>query len=259
MRTAVVRRTVLAASTVSLSLLVTACGSGESKPDAKTDAKASASASASAAPAAKGKSAAELTPLLVTQADLPEFKVEEDKAAKTAQAQKAEADKAACKPLVQVQTFVPLGAPVGTAVIAATEKPKAPAEGASTEEKLEAITGALSVTRTSVQLASYDGKGAEEALAAVKAATTACAGGYSVTAGGDVTKIEKVGPSASVTGGDEALAYNTTIDLKDGDKNVWEFVIVRKGNTLATFASMNATGSAKQQPAIVGAQVKKLG
>ncbi|MEU3721907.1 hypothetical protein [Streptomyces sp. NPDC031705] len=260
MRTTAVRRAVLTASALSLTLLATACGSGSGDSGAEADGKADPKQSASApAAAAKGKSAAELAPLLVTQADLPEHKVEPDAAAKAGAEQNAAPDKAECKPLVQLQTLVPLGKPAGTATVAATEKPKKPAEGASVEDKLDALKGGLAVTRTSVGLASYDDKGAQEAFGALKAATTACAGGYTVTQGTESTKIEKVGSSAAVTAGDESLAYNTVMDLKDGDKATMQFVVVRKGDTLATFYAMNVTGEAAQPKAVVEAQAKKLG
>ncbi|MCX5194959.1 hypothetical protein OOK31_13775 [Streptomyces sp. NBC_00249] len=259
MRTALVRRSVLAASAVSLSLLATACGSdSDTKADAKPEGKPAASASAPAA-GAKAKSAAELTALLVAQADLPEFTVEEDKAAKAGQAQKYEGDKADCKPVIQLQSYKALGTPVGTAGIAALEKPKKPADNATVEEKLDAIKGGLSITRTSVILSSYDGKGAEEAFAALKTATTACAAGYTVTVDGEPTKVEKVAPSAPVTAGDEALAFNTVLDLKDGDKNTMQFVVVRKGNTLASFFSVSVAGTATQPKPVVEAQAKKIG
>ncbi|MEU6755834.1 hypothetical protein [Streptomyces sp. NPDC046685] len=257
MRTALVRRAVLTASAVSLSLLATACGSD--KADTKTDVKASAPAT-SAAPAAKGKTAAELTPLLVTQAELPDFKVEADQAAAAAaKGPAAESDKPECKPLVQLQSYVAQGKPVGTAQVAATSKPKPAAEGATTEEKVEAALKGFSVTRTSVALNSYDGKGAEEAFTALKTAVTACAGGYTVTAEGEKTKIEKVTPGAPAAGGDESLTFALVLDLKDGDKATWQYAVVRKGGTLATFSSMNLTGDAEQPKPVIEAQVKKLG
>ncbi|MEU8777833.1 hypothetical protein [Streptomyces sp. NPDC048606] len=259
MRSAVVRRSVLAASAVSLSLLVTACGSGDSKSDAKSDAKPDAKASASAAPAAKAKTAAELAPLLVTQADLPDHKIGADKSIDAAQSEKVTTDKAACQPLVELQSFKSAGTPAGTAHTGTTENSKAPSEGASVEEKLNAITDKLSATRTVVILSSYEGKATEETLAAVKSAVTACAAGYTVTAGTEVTKVEKAAASTAVTAGDEAFAFNTTIDLKDGQKNTMEFVVVRKGNVLASFASVSGAGQAKQPKTVVEAQVKKLG
>ncbi|MFF5702467.1 hypothetical protein ACFY7H_08175 [Streptomyces sp. NPDC012794] len=257
MRTTVVRRAVLTASALSLGLLATACGSGDSGTKAGGGAEPQRSASAPAAD--KGKSAAELAPLLVTQADLPAYEVEADAAAKAGGGQSAVPDKAECKPLVQLQSFVPLGKPAGTATVAAREKAKKPGEGASVEDKLDALKDGLSVTRTSVGLASYDGKGAEEAFGTLKAATTACGGGYTVQDGTEATRIEKVGSSPAVTAGDESLAYSTVMDLKDGDKATMQFVVVRKGNTLATFYALNLTGEAAQPKAVVEAQAKKLG
>ncbi|MFC9820921.1 hypothetical protein ACFV0H_24135 [Streptomyces erythrochromogenes] len=259
MRSTLVRRSVITASAVSLALMVTACGSD--KADTKADAKPSEAAATSAAPAgAKGKTAAELTPLLVTQADLPDYKVEADAAAAAAAKGKpAQGDKPECQPLIQLQSYAALGKPVGTAGIAATSKPKAPAEGATMDEKLDAAMSGLAVTRTSVGLNSYDGKGAEEAFTALKTAATACAGGYTITAEGEQTKIEKVTVGSPIGGGDEAISFATVMDLKDGDKATWQYAVVRKGATLATFSSMNLTGDAEQPKPVIEAQAKKLG
>jgi hypothetical protein len=117
----------------------------------------------------------------------------------------------------------------------------------------------FSVTRTSVALNSYDGKGAEEAFTALKTAVTACAGGYTVSAEGEKTKIEKVTPGAPAAGGDESLTFALVLDLKEGDKATWQYAVVRKGGTLATFSSMNLTGDAEQPKPVIEAQVKKLG
>ncbi|MFG2984227.1 hypothetical protein ACGFYQ_23730 [Streptomyces sp. NPDC048258] len=257
MRTALVRRTVLTASAVSLALLATACGSD--KADTKTDAKPSAPASSSApAAAAKAKTNAELAGVIVVQADLPDHVVKEATPAEAAAAAGAKSDKPQCQPLVSAQSMNPVGTAAGTARTKAVAKGKEPAADASPEEKAKAALGALGATATSVTLASYEGKGAEEAFAAVKTAGTACAGGYTGGQGGDSLKITKVAPGAAVTAGDEALAYTVTGDA-DGDVMSMELVVVRKGNTLATFSALSLAGTAEQPKAVVDAQVKKLG
>lgn len=257
MRTALVRRSVLTASAVSLALLVTACG-GE-KADPKTDAKPSTGApAASAAPAAKAKTDAELGGLILVQADLPEHVVKAATPAETAAAAGATSDKPECLPLVKAQSMAPVGTAVGTARTKAVAKGKEPAADASPEEKAKAAMAALSATATAVTLSSYEGKGAEEALATLKTAGTACAGGYTGSQSGDSLKITKVAPGASVTAGDEALAY-TVVGDADGEKLSMELVIVRKGNTLATFSALSLAGTAEQPKAVVDAQVKKLG
>ncbi|MFC9296236.1 hypothetical protein ACFTWH_13680 [Streptomyces sp. NPDC057011] len=257
MRTALVRRTVLTASAVSLALLGTACGA--EKGDTKADTKPSASAgSASAAPAGKAKTNAELAGVIVVQADLPDHVVKEATPAEAAAAADAKSDKPACQPLVSAQSMNPVGTAAGTARTKAVAKPKAPAADASPEEKAKAAMGALGATATSVTLASYEGKGAQEAFATVKTAGTACAGGYTGSQGGDSLKITKVAPGAAVTAGDEAVAYTVTGDA-DGEPLTMELVVVRKGNTVATFSALSLTGTAEQPKAVVDAQVKKLG
>ncbi|MFD7554013.1 MULTISPECIES: hypothetical protein [unclassified Streptomyces] len=256
MRTALVRRTVLTASAVSLALLATACGSDKAD-DKKADAKPSAAAT-SAAPAAKAKTSAELTGVLVVQADLPNHVVKPATAAELAAAAGTKSDKPECQPLVSAQSMAPIGTVVGTAGTKAVAKGKEPAADASPEEKLKAGLDALGATATSVSLHSYEGKGAAEAFATLKTAGTACAGGYTGGQGGDSLKITKVAPGAAVTAGDEALAYTVTGDA-DGSPMSMELVVVRKGGTLATFSAVSLAGAAEQPKAVVDAQVKKLG
>ncbi|MFJ4779722.1 hypothetical protein [Streptomyces sp. NPDC088762] len=256
MRTALVRRTVLTASAVSLALLGTACGA--EKGDTKADATPSAAAATSAAPAAKGKTDAELAKVLLSQADLADHTFKAADPAESTAGAAATSDKPECKVLVQAQSFAPAGTPTGTARTKVVANPKAAAEGASEEEKAKAILGALSSTATAVTLASYDAKGAEEAFAAVKTASQKCAGGYGATLGGDTGKVTKVSPGASVTAGDEALALTVEGDA-DGEKLTTQLVFVRKGNTVATFSALSLSGTAEQPKTVIDAQVKKLG
>ncbi|CAM5508267.1 hypothetical protein SAVIM40S_05025 [Streptomyces avidinii] len=134
MRNALVRRTVLAASAVSLALLATACGSD--KADTKADAKPSEAAATSAAPAAKAKTSAELAGVIVVQADLPTHVVKAPTDAETAAAAGAKSDKPECQPLVSAQSMNPVGTAAGTAGTRAVAKGKEPAADASPEEKL---------------------------------------------------------------------------------------------------------------------------
>ncbi|MFD9370067.1 hypothetical protein ACFWA6_20560 [Streptomyces sp. NPDC060020] len=253
MRTALVRRTVVAASAVSLALLATACGSD--KADTKADAKPSAPASSSApaAPAAKAKTDAELSALILTQADLADHVVVAVPKDEVAIGEAAKGDRAECQPVVKTQGTAVVGTAAGTARMKAVAKPKV---GSSPEDAAAAGLKALAGTRTSVTLASYEGKGAEEAFAAVKTAATACAGGFTLTMEGEVTKIDKVA-SSTATGGDEAIALTLEADV-EGTKVTTETVVVRKGNVLATHTA-SALGVADKPTAIVAAQVKKLG
>ncbi|MFD8979244.1 hypothetical protein [Streptomyces sp. NPDC059564] len=261
MRTTLVRRTVLTASAVSLALLATACGAG--KADTKADAKPEPrpSAPSSAAPAAKGKTDSELSALLVTQADVPDHVEAKDVAKKASEDQgnAGTVDKPECKALVDAYTQRKIGTPTGTALTALAAKPKELGPNATEEEKAAAIMGALTTTTTVTGLTSYDGKGAEEMVASVKAAGTACPAGFSVTAGSDVTKFDSVKPGQSASVGDEAVSLVLTMDLEDGDKGTILLNVVRKANTVATFSSISFGGKTEFPKTLIGAQAKKLG
>ncbi|MFG2618428.1 hypothetical protein ACGFXC_12460 [Streptomyces sp. NPDC048507] len=261
MRTALVRRTVLTASAVSLTLLATACGSdkADGKDGAKPDARPSAASSAPVA--AKGKTDADLTALLVTQAEVPDYLLKADAGAKLAQSDQVaiSTDKPACKVLAQTQSLQKIGKPTGVARTALGAKPKDVAAGASAEEKAEAIKKALGITTTMTGLASYDGQGAQETLAAFKSAGQMCAGGFSATAEGETTKYQSVAAGPAVSAGDEAVSLAVTMDLEDGDKATLLMAMARKGSTVATFSSISLTGTAESPKTLIDTQVKKLG
>ncbi|GHB44661.1 lipoprotein [Streptomyces cirratus] len=266
MRTVLVRRAVLTASAVSLALLATACGSGRAhgakadfKAGSQTGSQASAGASGAVAAGPKGKTAAELGTLLVTQADLPDHKLEPVTDGE-AQNDPIETDKAACKALAQAEGMQPIGTSAAVARVVASGKPRPGAVGGGAAQQPAAAVGAgLKVTATSVALVSYDGKGAEEAIAAVKDGVQACADGFSVTQAGEKTDVDGVKADTPLSGGDEVVSFNTVMDLGDGDKNVTRVVVLRKGNTLATFTALSLSGEAEQPKAVVDAQAKKLG
>ncbi|MFB6479256.1 hypothetical protein ACFCXF_20410 [Streptomyces virginiae] len=259
MRNTLVRRTVLTASAVSLALLATACGS-DKKDDTKADAKPSGASSSAPAAAAKGKTDAELAPLLLTQAEAPKDSLVKAPSADQLKKLAATTDKAECKPLGQAASMEPQGTSTGVArtQVGGTSG-KAADPNASAEDKfkagLELLAGA---TGTSVTLTSYDGKGAEEAFAAFKKSGTACAGGYTMTQDGDALKINKVVAGDPVTAGDESVSF--LADFGDAETPMaGQVVMVRKGNTLATFSVQNMSGKPVLSKDIVDAQVKKLG
>lgn len=256
MRTTLVRRTVLTASAVSLALLATACG-GSDKADAKKDDTKPSAAASSAAPAVKGKTDAELAGLLVTQAEVPDYLVQTDGAAKLAEADKQPiaTDKPECKVLAQSSSLQKIGEATGVARIGLGAKPKAD-PAASPEQK---IKDALGVTVTRTGLASYDGKGAQDLLASVKTAGQACAGGFSISGDGDTTKFDSVTAGPAVTAGDESVSLKFTIDLEDGDKGLALLTVVRKGGTVATFSSLSLLGTTESPKTLIEVQAKKLG
>ncbi|MEU1310940.1 hypothetical protein ABZ419_18890 [Streptomyces cinnamoneus] len=257
MRRTTVRRTAVAATAVSLALLVSACGSKKEDSSAKDEPKAKASSGAPAAPGGKALSKAELDKLVLTQADLQGHKVAEATQADLAATKDVSSDKAECKPLVDAMMMHGAGTPAATATRKIVAVPQAPAADASAEEKMKAGLGALGATVTADTLGSHDGQGATEAVAGLKKAGTDCAGGFTLTAGGEKTKITKV-ESASYTAGDEAVAFTLTVDL-EGQAGTAHMVAVRKGSTVATFYSQSLAGKAEQPKAVIDAQMKKLG
>lgn len=252
MRRTTVRRTAVAASAISLALLVGACGSGETKADG--DAKGGKAADAAAT---KAVSQAELDKLALVESDLKDHKIVEASKADIAAAKVVTTDKAECKPLVDAMALRSLGQPAATSLRKVMALPPKPAKDASAEEKMKAGLGAIGGTITSDTLGSYDGKGASEALAGLRAAGEACADGFSVIVGKDKTKYTKVAPAA-YTAGDEAVAFTLTADL-EGMTGTSHLVAVQKGGMLASFYAQSLTGKAEQPKAVIDAQVAKLG
>ncbi|MEU7010818.1 hypothetical protein [Streptomyces sp. NPDC046332] len=253
MRATALRRTAVAVSAVSLVFGVAACGGGGEGEDKGKDAPKG-SASASAAPDAKALSAGELEKLIVEQADLKGYQVQKGEAPDAAKPGDINTDKPACKPLAEAMSFIATGTPGASVHRKAIEMPKPEGATASPEEAL----GMLSAPVTSVTLGSYDGGGAQEALASLKTAGAECAGGFTLIGGGEKTKITKVAPE-TVTAGEEALAFTVTTDV-EGEAWVSKLVAFRKGNTLASFSVISLGGTVKELPKpVIDAQAAKLG
>ncbi|GGX39598.1 hypothetical protein [Streptomyces chryseus] len=253
MRRTTVRRTAVAASALSLALLVGACGADKSADDAPES-----KGKNEGAAAAKPLSQAELDKLVLAEGDVKNHKVVKPLKADLAAAKIAKADKAECKPLVDATAMRTLGSPAANSMRRISVMPEKPAEDASPEEKLkaglDAVGKAVIITDT---LGSYEGEGAQEALAALRDAGKACAGGFTTIAGPDKVTYSKVAP-ASYTAGDEAVAFTLTADL-DGETGTAQLVTVRTGNTLASFFAMSLMGKAEQPKEAIDAQLAKLG
>ena len=268
MRTSM-RSAALAATAVSLALLVTACGGGEKSGDQAKDTGKEAAPTASATsgapaassapatssePAAKALTAAELEKLIVEQADLPGHQVQKAEAGEIPASSAISADKPSCKPLADAMSYLAPGKPAVSAHRKAIEVPKTEGKTASPEDAL----GALAAPVTGVALGSYDGQGAQEAFASLKTAGTDCAGGFTLIGGGERTKITQVAPE-TVTAGEEALAWTVTTDV-EGKPWVTKLVVFRQGNTLASLSTISFGGTVKALPkAIIDAQAAKLG
>ncbi|MGW0118226.1 hypothetical protein [Streptomyces sp. NPDC003327] len=250
-----VRTASVAVTAVSLALLVTACGGGKKDDDQGKGKDAAPGASAtSAVPAAEALSAAALEKLIVEQADLPGHQVQKGDSGDVVDPASITTDKAACKPVADAMGFVSTGKPAATAQRKVIEVPKTEGKTASPEEAL----GALAAPVTGVTLGSYEGQGAQEAFASLKAAGTECAGGFTTTGAGEKAKITKMAPE-TLAAGDEALAWTVTTDV-DGEAFVTKLVVFRKGNTLASFSTLSFGGEVKALPtAVIEAQATKLG
>ncbi|MFE4370908.1 hypothetical protein ACFRMN_22210 [Streptomyces sp. NPDC056835] len=257
MRRTTVRRTAVAASAVSLALLIGACGSGEPAADATPKGEDKGKESATAEPAAEALSQTELDKLVLAADDLTGHRVAEANAADLASAKGSTTDTAKCQPLVDAMSLRAVGKPAATSIRKIVAVPADPAKDASAEEKALAGLNALTSTVTSDTLGSYGGTGAPDAFAELRAAGEACADGFTMITGKDKTKITKVEPG-SYTGGDEAVAFVLTVDL-EGESGKADLVAVRKGGTLASFYSQSLGGTTEQPKAVIDAQLAKLG
>ncbi|WP_405489837.1 hypothetical protein [Streptomyces sp. NBC_00096] len=256
-RNALLRRTVLSASAVSLALFATACG-GSGKADAKPS--ASASAAAPAAPAAKGKTDAELAGMILVQADLPThlFKSVSEKDANAGQG--ATSDVPECLPVLRAMAATPpIGSPTGAVRTAVAAKPKPVAKDASEEDKQLAAQNALGATATVVSLYSYDGDGAQKAFRSLVEAGRPCEKGFVPTVAGEQLGNTTVRPFTEVKVGDESLTYTLAMWDDEVGRLSTELVVVRKTNTLAVFYAQSMSGTAEHPKEVVEAQAKKLG
>lgn len=259
MRPTAIRRTAVAATVMSLALLTAACGSDASD---KGNGKAGDSASAKPADtsAAKALTAAELEKVSLVQGDVKGHKVSKAGAADAITGDAVTTDKAAC----DVFADALVGAKSGKAA-AFTQRQiiSEPEKGGDKEsdDPAEAFKAAFDITTTLTTLASYDGKGAEEALAGLRTAATECASGFTFTAAGEKQKITKIAETP-VKGAEEAVAWTVTVEA-EGEKSAMKLIQLRQGTTLASLTSLNlgasgAGGDFDLPTAVIDAQAGKL-
>ncbi|MFC9908864.1 hypothetical protein [Streptomyces sp. NPDC059862] len=242
-----------AVSVLSLAL-ITGCG-GES--DGSDDSKGTESSS-SQTQAAKALSAAELEKLLLAQGEVKGYRVASGDDTLPKSKTEVKTDKAECDPLAWATAGL---APGDTDANASNTVAEDKASTATAQP--EDIADAFNVNMTFVGLSSYEGDGAEKAMKAVSDGVSACSGGYGLTTGGEDSKVTKV---ASVKGsglGDESVAFAEDVDMDGEGTATFHTEVVRKGNTIATFYTVNfaalGTGKAAEIPAaVVEAQVAKL-
>ncbi|MFC7217293.1 hypothetical protein ACFQLX_03780 [Streptomyces polyrhachis] len=262
MRSAAIRRTVLTASAVSLALLATACG-GEEKGGA-AEAKAD-------KPAAKALSAAELEKRVLAAGDVKDHKVEKPGKDDLPDSDALTVDKPGCEPVARALGALPMGKPAASVHrIATWESAKAKKGMPKTEDLMDmsekeiedATLDSMDITKTMLSLSSYDADAAEKALATLREARGTCAGGFTMSDGGEKQQVTKIVEEKSAAGGD-ALSWTVSTKL-DGTEADTKLTVLRQGPTLATFVSFNIAavtrGEAYPQPTeVITAQAAKLG
>ncbi|MGY1546594.1 hypothetical protein [Streptomyces sp. MN6] len=262
MRTSSVRRTALAASAATLALLVTACGGSGDDQDKGDEGKGKPASTTSAAAPAKALTAAELEKAALAQSDVKSGKVATKlPASDDIAVEKVETEDAACLPLAHAQAGVAQGEPAASVKRSWTGEPVKPSADTKPED---ALVAALNLEKMLINLASYDGDGAEQAVKGLVAAAEKCAGGFKATVVGEPMNVEKVATTDAPQGGDEGAAVTLTVAADEGVKAPAKIVVVRKGATVVTFSAVNlasmATGKDFEVPAdVVAAQVGKLG
>lgn len=244
-----------AVSALSLAL-VTGCG------DQEANDSGSGSGKDAAKPAAKALSAAELEKLIIAKGEVPGFKVGPVEGG-IPDRSKVKSEDATCDPVLQAFTGIAPGAPAANTSRMATQDKKAPTDDATslddmTDGKFEdAINKSMDLDVTVVTLASYDGDGAERALTSVTDAVKACSGGFSGEQDGEKGKFTKVTEEKSVGTGDASVAFTATNDAgKDGALPL-HAEVVRHGNTLATYTTINIGAMMTKKSYTVSAPVVK--
>ncbi|MGV9315890.1 sensor domain-containing protein [Streptomyces sp. NPDC003691] len=255
MQTTFVRRGAVAASAVSLALLLAACGGEDGKKDSQGE-KGGGEGTKQSAPA---KTQAELDKLIVAKEDLKGHSVKTPPAAELTEAKGATADKSEC---AVVNGVLVVGAPGDEGALAARQLSRMagekPTSGTEEEKAEAALKGLQGASINIVTLGSYgDADAAGKAMADLKKSAESCAGGYTGTVTTEKTKYTKITPG-SYTGGDEALAYTVSADMGDGTMET-QLVVVRKGSEILTTHTIGLSGKAEQPKDILDAQLKKLG
>lgn len=243
--------------------LITGCSDGGSKDSAD----AGDAAKPEQTKAAKALTAAELKQAILADGDVKGYKVAAQPKGPAKSAVKA--DDAKCLPLAQISGGFAPGDAASEENRNATEAKKDPTDDATSMDDLasgkfeDAITASLDRDVTAVSLSSYEGDGAQKTMKSVSDAVTACAGGFATTAAGDKQKFTKVGTEKGTGSGDEALAFSMTGDLEDGTTAPMHVEVVRKGNTVATYYTMNIGAMMSKKAysvpaAVITAQAAKL-
>lgn len=259
MRPTAIRRTAVAATMMSLALLTAACGSDAADKDGGDKGKANDASSAKPA-TAKVLSAAELEDVSLLQGDVKGHKVSKAGPDDAPSADAVTADKAACDVFADALMGAASGSPAASTQRKVMSEPKKGVDDDSADPD-EAFEAAFDITTTLTTLSSYEGKGAEESVAALRTAATGCASGFTMTAAGTKQKVVKI-TEEKVKGGEDAAGWTVTVE-SEGEKTTMKLVRIRQGATVASFAALNmaaaASGKDFELPtAVIDAQTAKL-
>ncbi|MEU8506847.1 hypothetical protein AB0C40_19355 [Streptomyces brevispora] len=260
MRPTAIRRTAVAATVMSLALLTASCGSDTADKGSGDKGKADATASAKPA-AAKALTAAELEKASLAQGDVKGHKITKAGPADAVAAGDVTADKAACDVFADALMGAKAGSPAASTQRKVMSEPKKGGDKDSADPE-KAFKAAFDITTTLATLSSYEGKGAEETLTALRTAGTECASGFTLKAAGAKQKVVKI-TEEQVKGGEDAAAWTVAIEA-EGEKNTMKLAQVRQGGTVASFSSFNLAaassgGDFELPTAVIDAQVAKLG
>ncbi|KOV63646.1 hypothetical protein [Streptomyces sp. MMG1121] len=244
-----------AAGALSLAL-VAGCSDGGSKDSGSGGSKGSGTAP-------KALSAAELTKLVLAEGEVPGYTVEPVKGVALLARSAVTATDKRCEPLMHVLTGqAPVDAAAETAR-SVDENRKVPSDDATSLDDMadgkfsEQLNKSLDRSATKLNLSSYAGDGAEKALKSVSDAVRACAGGFTGEQASLKATFPKVAEERSAGTGDASVAFVVTGDSDDGDPVPVHAEVVRHGNVLASYYTLNIGAvMAKKAYAVPSAVVK---
>lgn len=248
-------------SVLSLALLTGCSGSGSGSDDEKGSVSGKDAPSSSAA--VKALSEAELKGLLVTAADVKGYKVEPSNTDKgqPGTRDKVTSAKAECLPIaLAVSGFGP-GDPAAETRLKVTEDKGGsgsdkPVEDMTNEEFQESFSDSMDISSTNIALSSHEGEGAAKTMAAVTAAIEACGKGFEMSFGGS-QKVTEVVSEKSSAGSADSVAFAVTVAAESTDEATVHGEVVRHGNTLATYYSLNLQRLVDGKPYAIPADVVK--
>ncbi|MFF7448698.1 MULTISPECIES: hypothetical protein [unclassified Streptomyces] len=245
--------------------LITGCSDSGSD-----DSKDKGSDAGSSAPAAKALTAAELQKLILAKGDVDGYKVEKTVGAPETK-DEVTTDDEKCRPLAYAMSAQAPGDAAAETTVTLTQEKKAPTDSASKSledlaegEFEDSLADAMNLNVTLVGLSSYEGDGAEKTFKSVSDAVKGCSGGFTVTSEGEKQKLTKVTAEKGSGTGDESVAFASEgeMDKETGNGTV-HAEVVRHGNTIATYYTLNLGALMTQKPytvdgTVVTAQAKKL-